>query len=193
MKDYWSWGRKSDGSAILLRFKHKCNPPNWCKTYLLSNCFATFHSLFLHKKVLLVSDETVSDKVTILIITRAFRLLNLKGTQGLDADEETPLSFDHLHLSVQFPNVSTLQSCWIATISPPQSNLLILHITKRLVSSVQPLKCLAALKSLRRRQQQQQQQQQQEACLSSALPLRTLSIGSSADNLSVPKTSSDTF
>lgn len=101
--------------------------------------------------VLLVSDEMVSEQVTIIIITHAFRLHYLKGTQGLDEEEKNTLAFFYLHLSVQSPIVSTLQSSWIATVSTLKSNLFILCTTNEVVSSVQPLNCLAALKSLRRR------------------------------------------
>lgn len=149
MKDYWSWVSKSDGSAILLRFKHKCDPANRCETYL-SNWFSTSLSL-LHRMVLLVSDEMVSEKVTILTITHAFRLHYLKGTQALDKEVKNTLAFFYLHLSVQSPIGSTLQSSWIATVSTLKSNLFILCNTNKVVSSVQPLNCLAALKSLRRR------------------------------------------
>lgn len=98
--------------------------------------------------------------------------------------KKNTLAHFYLQLPAQFPLASTLQSSWIANISTLKSNLFIWHTTNRWISSVQPLNCLAALKSFRRREKKQQHQQQLESCPSSSFPLTRIPIGSSAHRLS---------
>lgn len=57
--------------------------------------------------VLLVSDEMASEQVTIIIITHAFRVHYLKGTQGLDEEEENTLAF----ISICLFNPQSSQLC----------------------------------------------------------------------------------
>lgn len=153
--------------------------------------FSTFLS-FLHRMGLLVSDEMVSEQVTILIITHAFRLHYLKGTKGLDEEEKTPWpSFNSIclfnpQLSQLCKAAGSLQfQLWSLTYSPCAPPIKWFHLYNH---STTWLHWKASEDDKRRKQKQQL-----EARPSSAFPLRTLSIGSSADSLSVPKTSSATF
>lgn len=176
MKDYWSWSSKSEGSDILLFIKYICNSPNKCESYLFLNFFPSTGAFYFRWDGLRTGDDINNRMLTETPVSQT--------NSRLGWIRKNHLGSFYLHLPVQFPLVSTLQSSWIANISTLKSNLFIWHTTNRWILSVQPLNCLAALKSFRRREKKQQHQQQLESCPSSSFSLTIISIGSSAHSLS---------